>query len=96
MIVVPEATPLLANLSSAVTPDHSDTLTASAFEADSVTVTELTDGAASRYQISTRLFVPLRNPTGPFSQLPLGPAESFTVLTEAELPAASATTATSR
>jgi hypothetical protein len=74
------------------TPDHSVTFTAAVFAADNVAVTLVTDGAARLYQISTRLFVPVRNPTGPLVQVP--PAESVTLVTDAELPAANATTAT--
>jgi hypothetical protein len=74
------------------TPDHSVTFTAAVFAADNVAVTLVTDGAARRYQISTRVFDPVRKPTGPFVQVP--PAESVTLVTDAELPAANATTAT--
>jgi hypothetical protein len=74
------------------TPDHSVTFTAAVFAADNVAVTLVTDVAARRYQISTRVFAPVRNPTGPFVHVP--PAESVTLVTDAELPAANATTAT--
>jgi hypothetical protein len=74
------------------TPDHSVTFTAADFAADNVAVTLVTDDAATRYQISTRLFTPVRKPTGPFVHVP--PAESVTLVTDAELPAANATTAT--
>jgi hypothetical protein len=57
-----------------------------------VTVTLDTDDAPSRYHNSTRLFVPVNNPTGPFTHVP--PPESDTLNTDAELPAASATDAT--
>src|SRR5206468_5037356 len=56
--------------SNPVTPDHSEMFTATAFALESVTVTELTAGALSRYQISTRLLIPVRKPTGPFVHAP--------------------------
>jgi hypothetical protein len=74
------------------TPDHSDTFTAALFAADNVTVTLDTDDAPSRYHNSTRLFVPVKNPAAPFTQVP--PAESVTPVTDAELAAANATDAT--
>src|SRR4051812_26764873 len=86
--------PLPATLASTTlpTPDHSVMLTATIFDAESVTVTPVIGGAPSRYQISIRLLAPLRKPTGPLVQAT--PVESTTVATLAELPAASAIDAT--
>ena len=50
-------------------------------------------GAPSRYQSSIRLSVPVRKPAAPRVQV--APLESWTELTEAELPAFSAIAATS-
>src|SRR2546426_1840963 len=75
------------------TPDHSDTFIAADFDADSVAVTLVADGPPRRYQISMRVLVPLRTRTGPLTHDPL--AESVTERTEAELPAATAISATS-
>ena len=50
---------LPADLSSAVSPDHSSTFRDIAFDALNVAVTDVTDGAFRRYQISTRLLAPL-------------------------------------
>ena len=90
---LPPSDPSTAAGNTVATPDHSDTFTAADFAADNVTVTLVTDDAPSRYQISTREFVPLRKPTGPFVHAP--EPESVTLNTDAELPAAIATDATS-
>jgi len=92
VIVVDEEPLPFEDRSNPVTPDHSEMFTATAFALESVTVTELTAGALSRYQISTRLLIPVRKPTGPFVH---APPESETELTEAELPVAKAMMATS-
>ena len=52
-----------------------------------------TGAAAVECQISTRVFEPARNPTGPFVHH--CPAESVTELTEVVLPACTAIAATS-
>jgi len=92
VIVVDEEPLPLEDRSNPVTPDHSEMFTATALALESVTVTELTAGALSRYQISTRLLIPVRKPTGPFVH---APPESETEFTEAELPAAKTMMATS-
>jgi hypothetical protein len=75
-------------------PDHSLTPTAADLAALRLTVTLVTVGAPTRYQISTRELMPVRYPTtGAADHVP--PEESLTVFTFAELPAARATTATS-
>ena len=76
------------------TPDHSETFIASDFvvPAAKLAVTLVTDGAATRYHISTRVFAPLRKPIGPFVQVPA--LESVTDASGPVLPAAIATVAT--
>ena len=61
--------------------------------ADRFAVTCDTGEATVECQISTRVFEPARNPTGPL--LHLLPAESVTELTEVVLPACTAIAATS-
>ncbi len=92
VIVVDEEALPLEDRSNPVTPDHSEMFMATALALESVTVTELTAGALSLYQISTRLLTPVRKPTGPFVH---APPESETEVTEAELPAAKTMMATS-
>jgi hypothetical protein len=75
------------------TPDHSETLAEAAALAESVAVTRVMPaGAPTRNQSSTRVFEPVRNPTGPFVQAP--PVESATAVTDLELPVAIAIDAT--
>jgi hypothetical protein len=77
----------------AATPLYSDTFALAALAVLSFTVTLVTAAAFVRYQSSTRVLEPDRNPTEPFVQVP--PAESVTLDTDAVEPAWIATEATS-
>ena len=75
------------------TPDHSETFADAAALAESVAVTRvMLAGAPARNQSSTRVFDPVRKPTGPFVHAP--PAESDTAVMDFELPVATAIEAT--
>src|SRR4051812_18702536 len=83
----PSSVPVVAS------PLHSVTFAAAVLAAESVAVTLPTAGAPRRYQVSTRVFEPDRNPAAPFVHV--APDESTTLATVTEPPALTAILATS-